>query len=259
MKSTSNSKAVILRLTDMKLVFHAETYRSRTLRDLFFRMTHPLPKKQPKKIITVADGINLEIRQGERVGIIGTNGSGKTSLCRCIAGTYKPSAGSVEVFGKVRAIFDIGLGIQPELTGRENADLLSAFMFPEDENRHELVQKALEFSELGEFLDVPYRTYSNGMQARLCLSLAAAKACDLYILDEVFDGADRFFREKISARMIEVLRQSGAVIFVSHNPEQILTVCNRIIVLRNGKIEYDGPVQAGLDYYAKLGASARSA
>jgi ABC-type polysaccharide/polyol phosphate transport system ATPase subunit len=253
MKSSSSSSRRILTVDQLTLKFFLETYHKSTFRDLFvniFDPDHEVEKaSQDPAEILVADDLSFTVNKGERVALIGSNGSGKTSLCRCIAGTYRPTSGRIAVQGSVRAIFDVALGIQPELTGRENAHLLSAFMYPYHHDRERLVAEALEFSELKHFLDVPYRTYSNGMQTRLCLSLASASPCDLLILDEVFEGADRFFREKISARMIQVIERSGACLFVSHNSDQIERVCNRAILLGHGKILFDGPVQQALQIY----------
>ncbi len=255
MKFTSTSDArLILRVKNLSLNFKTFRYAPTSMRDLFVHMftNSAAALKEMEKNVVVAEDLNLELREGERLGILGVNGAGKSSICRAIAGAYKPKGGSIEVFGKVRALFDVGLGVQPELTGRENARLLSAFFFPDDKRRDEILNEALEFTELGEFLDVPCRTYSSGMQTRLWLSLAAAAPCDLVILDEVFEGADKFFREKISNRMLQMLRSSGSVIFISHEAAQIQKVCNRVIVLDAGRILFDGPVNEGLAFYEGL-------
>jgi ABC-type polysaccharide/polyol phosphate transport system ATPase subunit len=183
------------------------------------------------------------------VAIVGANGAGKTSLCRLIAGFYKPTSGLIERFGHVRALFEVATVVQPELTGRENAELLAKLLYPLEDVSFEL-SEALEFSELGRFLDVPLRTYSKGMHARLGLSLATMKSAEILILDEVFDGADQFFREKIAARTVRLMEKSGAVIFISHSAQQIRQVCNRVIVLEHGCIAFDGAVEAGLAYFS---------
>src|SRR5262249_15637671 len=157
-----------------------------------------------------------------------------------------PTSGKVTVRGRTRAIFDTSVGIFPELTGRENARILVQFMYPDEYRQHdEIIEESLEFSELGKFVDMPFKMYSNGMQARLCLSLVSAVAPDLLILDEVFDGADKFFRAKISGRVVRLIEDSGAVIFVSHSMDQLAKVCTRVIYLRENKLFFDGdPKQA---------------
>ena len=244
-----------LRLHNVNLDFVLPSYRSTSWRDLFVRRVSGEKSEKPE-VLHACRNINFSVGQGERVAIIGANGAGKTSLCRLIAGFYQPTSGQMERFGGVRALFEVATIVQPELTGRENAELLSKLLYPGEDVASEL-REALEFSELGRFLDVPLRTYSKGMHARLGLSLATMKGADILILDEVFDGADQFFREKISARTVAMMEKSGAVIFISHSPSQIRQVCNRVVILEHGSIVFDGEVDAGLAYFShrKAGSS----
>lgn len=249
---STTSSDVVVSVEKLHLVFNASVHRSWSWREAFVRAAKdPIGAVFPEKDrLHVLRGIDLQVRSGDRVALIGVNGTGKTSLCRCIAGIYQPTSGTIRVKGLVRAIFDTAVGIHPELTGRENARLLARFIYPFDVDRHEeMVEEALEFSELGKFVDVPYKLYSNGMQARLCLSMVSCKPGDLLILDEVFDGADVFFREKISKRITSMIDRSGAVIFVSHSPDQIEKVCNRLVLIGNGGIVFDGEVREGLRIY----------
>lgn len=253
MKSTSTSD-LLIRVSRVNLMFNANIYRSQTWRDAFTSFASE-PKAfllRSRDRIHVVKDVSFDIRRDDRIGIIGVNGAGKTSICRCIAGMYKPNTGTIETFGKVRAIFEPGIGIVPELTGRENAELLAKMIYPNDPQQKELIEDALTFSELGEFLDIPYKFYSKGMQMRLCLSVISAKACDVLLLDEVFDGADLFFQEKLAKRVLRIIRDSGAVIFVSHSPEQIHEVCNRVILLHQGRIVFDGDVEEGIRRYRAL-------
>ncbi|MBH46741.1 MAG: ABC transporter ATP-binding protein [Halobacteriovorax sp.] len=254
MNSTSESKSV-LEVNDLNIHFDLDYHFIASVREKFIQaIKDPIDFFSPSKDkLHVLKGIQLSLNHGDRLGIIGVNGSGKTTLCRCIAGMYSPSKGSVNINGEVRAIFDTSVGILPELTGRENAQLLSQFLFPSisKDERKAIIDDALEFSELGHFLDTPYRTYSKGMQTRLSLSLISSKATDLLILDEVFDGADEFFQEKISKRVLKMIHQSGAVIFVSHSPDQVLQACNRAIFLNNGHIEIDGSPEEVIAHYRK--------
>ncbi|MEK7357367.1 MAG: ATP-binding cassette domain-containing protein [Bdellovibrionota bacterium] len=241
----------LVEMKELGLVFPARIHRSGTLRDVFVKtLSHPIVTLfAAKQKLEVLSGVDMQIRRGDRIALIGINGAGKTSLCRAIAGFYKPTRGKLYVRGHVRAVFDTVVGIYPELTGRENAEILTDFLYPELDSRAEKIADALEFAELGHFLDTPFKHYSNGMQARLCLSILTMKETDVLILDEVFEGADQFFREKISARVLKMIEASGAVLFVSHNEEQLRRVCNRAIVLRHGKVAFDGPVEEGLDFY----------
>lgn len=248
---TSKNQEPILEVEKLNLVFRTSIYRSWTWRDAFTRIArNPLTWAHAEsERLQVSKNISFKLYPGDRVALVGVNGTGKTSLCRCIAGFYTPTQGTVRLRGQVRPIFDTALGIYPELTGRENLKLLAHLLFPQEKDIEAICKDAMEFSELGSFLDVPFRMYSNGMQARLCLSLVSARPADLLILDEVFDGADQFFREKISQRILSMIEKSGAVIFVSHSANQIEKVCNRLIYLKHGQVAYDGPVAQGLDHY----------
>ena len=258
MNSTSISDpSLILKVEDLGLTFNTHIYQGKSLRDYFVELAaNPIRVlRQEAEKILLFQGLNFEVKRGERIGIVGLNGVGKTSLCRCISGHYNPTKGNIERFGIVRAIFDTAIGIQPELTGRENAYLLGAFMYPEHiDHLKDFVEEALAFSELNEFLDAPFRIYSNGMQARLCLSLISSVPADLLILDEVFEGADHVFRNKISERILKMIESSGAVLFVSHSPGQIERVCNRVLVLDQGAIVFDGPPIEGQKFYESLGS-----
>jgi ABC-type polysaccharide/polyol phosphate transport system ATPase subunit len=247
---TSNT---LLKISHLNISFPLGVYRSKSWRDLFTDFSKdPLKAAKTRNdIVHVARDISFEVKNGERIGLLGINGAGKTSICRAIAGMYRPNSGTIEMNGRVRAIFDTQVGILPELTGRENARLLVRFLFPHEDDTDSVAEEALAFSELGRFVDVPYKLYSNGMQARLCLSIISARPSDLLILDEVFDGADAYFREKASRRVLEMIERSGGVIFVSHSPDQIKRACKRVMVLEQGRIAYDGSVEGGLEYYQR--------
>lgn len=252
MPSTSTSET-ILSVERLNLVFYASVHRSWTWKDAFTRLSSdPLGTLLSEKDrLHVARDFTFDVKRGDRIGLIGVNGAGKTSLCKCIAGLYAPTTGKMKRNGQVRAIFDTSVGVNPELTGRENARLLAEFMYPFEDDREAIVTEALEFSELGKFIDMPYKLYSNGMQTRLCLSLVSGRPCDLLVLDEVFDGADAYFKSKISVRVKKMIERSGAVIFVSHSDGQIREVCNRVILLDQGRIVHDGDVTEGLRIYTE--------
>ena len=247
------SNKVVAEVENLHIDFNLNIHKTNSLRDTFVSfVSAPFNFLfKPIEKLHVIKGISFKIKEGEKVGIIGINGVGKTSLCRALAGMYFPTHGKVKTYGNVRAIFDTSVGIMPELTGRENVFLISELMFPEIplSKRVEFVEEVIEFSELQHFADTPFKNYSKGMQARLCLSLISAKESDLLILDEVFDGADQFFQEKIAKRVLSIIKDSGAVVFVSHSPHQIEIACNRLILLKDGKILFDGDIQEGLKVY----------
>ena len=250
-KSKSDSD-LILDIKNFTISYSMPYYKSQNFRDLFiYAFKSPLEfLLKPNDRIVVVDNLSLQIKKGERVGIIGNNGSGKTSLCRYICGIHG-SSGKIQINGEVKGIFDTEVMVLPELSGRENLEVLTHFFFPElsKQDRIEVINDASEFSELGNFLDVPFKLYSKGMRARLFLSLISSRPTDLLILDEVFNGADHFFSEKMTSRIRKVIDQSGAAIIISHSHELIIEVCNRVLIFDNKKLVYDGSPVEGVKYY----------
>ncbi len=256
MNSTSTSDPV-LKISNLNISYKTSLFHGRGLRDAFVEMfTSPLKflMRKPHTLNLLKD-INLELHKGDRLGIVGVNGCGKTSLCRAIAGMHGMQR-SIQVNGEIRAIFDTSVAVQPELSGEENAEILINLMYSElsKEERKMIKEESLEFSELGEFRYSAFKYYSKGMMARLFLSVVSARPCDLLILDEVFNGADAFFNEKITKRVKDMIEKSSSVIFISHSADLVKEVCNRVIVIENSTIAFDGEVNHGLEYYLKSGS-----
>ncbi len=253
MASTENSE-VLMSVQNLKVHFEIEHFQHQGIRDVFISaFTHPVEYlfKQPEYLYVI-DNVSFDLRRGMRLGILGVNGSGKTTLCRCLAGMMRAQQGKIISSSEIRAIFDTGTGVLHELTGRENAFLLARMFFPEVKDLKPLVNEAIAFSELGHFIDVPFRQYSKGMQSRLLLSLISAKVTDILILDEVFDGADIFFQEKLANRMKAFIEKAGATIFISHSLDQIRKVCNQIAVMDRGKIIFNGDLEEGIKIYIEM-------
>ena len=246
----------IAKVNNVSLSYRDNRFSETTLRDKFTNFLRaPIQYLQaPPSMHLALDNVSFEVNQGERVGILGVNGSGKTSLCRCLAKMITPSSGSIEVLGEVRPIFSTSIGIIPLLSGRENIQLLTYLLFPKLSNleKKEIINEAVEFCELGEFIDSPYQHYSKGMQARVSLSVITSRPSELLILDEVFDGADEYFKAKMSERVLGIIEKSGAVVFVSHNRDQIEKVCNKLIIINAGKIIYNGDLYNGFRKYDEV-------
>ncbi len=251
------SKDVILRLKKFTISYEPTYHRGRTARDFFVELVkNPLDYffKQKEQMVVLRD-IDLEIRKGEVVGILGTNGVGKTSLCRYLSGIIKNK--NVEIFGESRAIFESNAVLYPDLTGRENAAVLMEFLYTDlgAEEKEALIEESIDFSELKEFIDTPFKNYSRGMKSRLYLSLLTSRPVDLLVIDEAFGGTDQFFTEKLEKRLHHLISLCGAVVIVSHNMDEIRKCCNRVIVLKSKGIAYDGATPAGVDFYNQQGAS----
>lgn len=193
--------------------------------------------------IQALEGIDLELRQGQRLGILGHNGAGKSTLLRLIAGIYHPSAGSVEVFGRVAAVFDKMLGMDPEMTGYDNIRVRGMFLGLGNEEIEHRVEEIAEFCELGEYLHLPLRIYSPGMRARLGFSTCTAFDADVLVLDEWMGVGDKRFRERAHERMKDFYQRAGTVILVSHNDQLIEENCDSAIVMEHGRVvdRYDLP------------------
>lgn len=252
--SNGTSNDLIVNIEKLNMLFKIDYHPANSLRDQFTRiLSSPYDYffKQKERLHIIKD-LDLQIKKGERLGILGVNGAGKSSLCRCIAGMYIPHSGKLEVNGNVRAIFNTAIGVLPELTGRENARLLARLIYGTDVDIEQVVEESLAFSELDHFIDTPFKYYSKGMQARLFLSVVSAVPSDLLILDEVFDGADAYFSKKIAGRLMNMIESSQAVIFVSHVEEHLRQACNRLIVLNNNVIDYDGSVEGGIAFYRNI-------
>jgi ABC-2 type transport system ATP-binding protein len=248
------TKRILLDIEELKLSFPIRLITVSSVRDVFIStIMGPFSKKYDRSYFLALNNINLKIYEGDRVGLIGVNGAGKSTLCRCISGFYKPQYGKIFRNGKIRALFESSIGLYPELSGRENARILAEIYYPEYLNELEsIIEESLEFSDLKDFIDAPIKTYSKGMLVRLTLSLLSAKPADVLILDEVFDGADEFFRAKLAERINKLIENSRAVIFVSHYEAQIESVCNRAIVLSEGQILHDGEINKAYEIYRKF-------
>lgn len=251
MNSTSISKK-ILEVKDLTISFNFSRYQSKSLKDLsldFIKSPVRFFFNRPKRI-EILKKISFDLRNGERLGFLGINGVGKTTLCRTISGMYGDKDGII-VNGTTRAIFDTESVIQPELSGKENAWIITNIIYSHlsKVERAEIVEESLEFSELHQYINSPFKIYSKGMKVRLFLSIVSAKPCDLLILDEVFNGGDEFFNEKVSSRIKKVIEGSGAVLFISHDKETVRSICNRVIVLGEHRILFDGDVNEGIDFY----------
>jgi ABC-type polysaccharide/polyol phosphate transport system ATPase subunit len=247
------SDQIVLQVKNFSLSYEPLYYRSRTVRDSFVDFfSNPMKfLNSSKDRLSVLNNISFDVRQGDVIGLLGANGVGKTSLCRYLSGIIKSEA--IVFKGEARAVFDSNMGLFPDLTGRENATLLTELLYSSfsKKERQEILEDSIRFSELNEFVDTPFKNYSKGMKSRLHLALVTAKQTDLVILDEIFGGTDHFFTEKLSIRISDLVKKSGAAILVSHSVEDIKRYCNRVIVLSDKKISFDGDVEKGLQYYLR--------
>ena len=187
--------------------------------------------------------ISFKINKGECVGIIGKNGSGKSTILKLIAGVMSPSSGKVHVHGRVSPLIELGAGMHPELTGRENIYLNGAILGLKRKQIDNNLKSIIDFSEIEEFIDQPVKHYSSGMYMRLAFSIAVHVEPEILIVDEILAVGDTSFQEKCFKKMEEFKKSGVTIIFVSHNLKQIENFCNRVIYLNSHKIEAIGPVK----------------
>lgn len=195
--------------------------------------------------------VSFSIGKGETVGIIGLNGSGKSTLLKVIAGVLKPAKGTVSVYGSVAPLIELGAGFDPDLSARENIYLNGAVLGYNRKRMEELFEEIVDFSELRDFLDVPVKNFSSGMQARLGFSIATAVIPDILIVDEVLGVGDYKFQRKCHDRMQKIIASGATVLFVSHSIDQVKEICARAIWVDGGKIVMDGKSEEVCDCYMR--------
>ena len=189
------------------------------------------------------DDKTFQVRKGERLAIMGLNGAGKSTLLKAIVGVYKPTAGKVTKVGVMAPLIELGAGFDPEYTGKENIYLYGAILGYSREFLDTKIQDIIDFSELGDFINVPLKNYSSGMKSRLGFSIATAVEPDILILDEVLSVGDAKFRRKSLAKVQSMFDNGVTVLFVSHSIDQVLAICDRAILLQKGKIIAEGTAE----------------
>lgn len=204
---------------------------------------------RPREEHWVLRGVSFSIGPGESVGIVGQNGAGKSTLLKMVTGTTQPTEGWVRRVGSLAAILELGMGFNPDMTGRENAFHSAGLMGISQQEIAQLMPHIEEFAEIGEYFDQPVRTYSSGMQMRVAFSVATAKRPDMLIVDEALSVGDAYFVHKSFQRIREHRESGTTLLIVSHDAAAIQSMCDRAILLDRGAVALDGEPQQVLDYY----------
>lgn len=197
--------------------------------------------------------ISFSLAAGERLGIVGHNGAGESTLLKTLCNIYEPTAGSVRINGSIAPLLEIGAGFHPEFTGRENINLNGSILGYTQEQIREFEPKIIEFTELQEFIDTPVKYYSTGMYLRLAFAIATSTIPDILILDEMFAGGDSTFVKKATDRMHQMIAQANILILVSHDVQLLRKFCSRVIWLEHGRVVQDGPAEDVIAAYEKRG------
>ena len=236
-----------VRAEDVVVDFPIYGSKSRSLKNTFIRAATGgalAADAADRVVVRALDGLNFDILEGDRVGIMGHNGSGKTTLLRVIAGAYEPVRGSVEITGRVASMLSIMIGVDWEATGYENIYLRAALMGIRPRDVAPMVDEICEFSELGDYIEMPLRTYSSGMVMRLAFAISTCVSTDIILMDEWLSVGDLAFREKAQQRLRRMLDRAKILVLASHDERLIRDNCNRILRLDHGRLVGDERVGA---------------
>lgn len=228
---------VSIRARDLRLTYHVReklTLRPRDRR-LPAATGGNISGAGRHRYVSALDGVSFELKAGDRLGLVGANGAGKTTLLKVLYGIYEPTGGALTVAGRVDALFNIDLGFRAEATGRRNILLRGLINGWSEAEIAEKTDEIIAFSELGEFIDMPFKSYSQGMAARLAFSIATTLEPEILLMDEWIGAGDASFQRKAEERMAKLADKAGIVVLASHNAELIRKTCNRSLELDKGR------------------------
>jgi len=194
-------------------------------------------------IVRAIDHLTLKLGDGDRLGLVGHNGSGKSTLLRVLAGVYAPSAGTAAIRGEIGSLIGISLSIDVEATGRENIYLRGSLLGMTNGEITRHLEDIIDFSGLGEFIDMPLRTYSTGIHLRLAFAVSTTVRPQILLMDEWLSVGDEHFRQKAESRMAELLRATSILVIASHSKKLVLDTCNRALWLEHGRVRLDGSAE----------------
>jgi ABC-type polysaccharide/polyol phosphate transport system ATPase subunit len=246
----------VVEARDVSKRFLLRHNRSASVKERFLGLFYASRREQVEEFWALRD-VSLTIDAGEAVGIIGRNGSGKSTFLRLVAGIHRPTSGHLAVRrdARVGTMIELGVGFHPELTGRENVFLNAAVHGLSRAEIEAIYNPIVEYSGLSAFMDVALKNYSSGMQMRLGFAVAANLEPDLLLLDEIFAVGDEAFQQQSTQTMERFRAEGRTILFVSHSPEAVRSICERVCVLHKGRLVFDGPVEGGLDEYHRIVAA----
>lgn len=243
MKSVSDYAIEVIGVTKSFKIYYD---KARTLKEhlVFWR-------SNKNELFTALKDINLKIKKGETVGLIGVNGSGKSTLLKLMTKIIYPSSGKIITRGKLTSLLELGAGFHPDFTGRENIYFNASIFGLTKSDIEGRIDDIIAFSELGDFIDNPVRTYSSGMYMRLAFSIAINVDAEILLIDEILAVGDQHFQEKCFAKLQELKKSNKTIVIVTHDLGQIEALCNRAIWIYDGKIEMDGKPKDVVASYLK--------
>lgn len=244
-----SKKKVVLDVQNVSMRFNLSKEKTEDLKEYVIKM---LKKQLQFNEFWALQNISFQLHQGDRIALLGTNGAGKSTLLKVIAGVFKPTEGKVIRHGKMVPLLELGAGFEKQYTGAENIFLYGAMLGLDKAYIESKFDEIVEFSELGEFIDVPLQNYSSGMRSRLGFSIATTVAPDILILDEVLSVGDAKFKRKSEKKILGMMQDNVSVLFVSHSMKQAQRICNKAIVLDHGKMINCGDIDEMVEFYSKM-------
>ena len=236
----------------VNLHYAAVAFRERSLKSLLARPFGRNGAAPEVHDIHALKDVHVEIGGGERVGLLGHNGAGKSTFLKTVAGLYPISGGTMRVDGEVRSLFDLSLGFEPDATGRENILYRGLLLGLTPKFMRAKEAEIVEFADLGAFIDYPIKTYSAGMQVRLAFAISTSVGGDILLLDEVIGAGDANFMTKAKQRITNLIEQAEILILASHEFGALKSLCRRGLVFHHGAIAFDGPIDAAVEAYKKM-------
>ena len=242
-----NEEDIAIKVDHVYKSFNIYYDRANTLKErmLFFARNKRKEKRE------VLKDINLDIKKGETVALIGVNGSGKSTLLKLMTQIIFPNKGTIETKGKLTSLLELGAGFHPDFSGRENIYFNSSIFGLTRKEIDKRLDQIIEFSELQDFIDNPVRTYSSGMYMRLAFSVAINVDADILLIDEILSVGDQHFQEKCFNKMRELKREGKTMVFVTHSMDSVRNLCDRAVWLSNGVVRMDGNTNEVVDEYLK--------
>ena len=240
-----NDVAITIKNMSKDFIIYAD--KANTLKERIVRFSN-----NKKEVRHILKNINLEIKKGETVALIGVNGSGKSTLLKLITKIIYPTSGAIKVKGKLASLLELGAGFHPDFSGRENIYFNASIFGLTKSEIDSRLDDIIAFSELGSFIDTPVRTYSSGMYMRLAFSVAINVDADIILIDEILAVGDQRFQEKCMNKMQELKKMGKTMVFVSHSKEAVEFLCDRAVWINNGEIQKDGKTEEVLKEYIKV-------
>ena len=249
MNEVNQISDAVIQVKDVSMHFNVAAEKINSVREYLTKLTQ---KKLFFEDFVAVNHVSFEVKKGEVFGIVGTNGSGKSTLLKMIAGVLTPTTGEVITRGSIAPLIELGAGFDPELTGRENIYLNGAVLGYSKEFLDEQFDHIVEFSEIGDFINIPLKNYSSGMVSRIAFSIATAVKPDILIADEILSVGDFLFQEKCLNRIHSMMSEGTTVLFVSHSIEQVRQICDRAMWIEKGNLKLIGEVNTVCDSYSEL-------